>query len=83
MQSSPSPLHENLIAGFGELQDEDQTRIANALEQLVSIMEIDQVDAAPILETTQELDRPLANQAALWRTQSSICPQLLALNISV
>lgn len=56
---SPSPLHENLVAGFRDLPDADQTRIADALEELVSLMEIDQVDAAPILETKPDLDQPL------------------------
>ena len=60
VKRSPSPLHENLIAGFGELSSDDQTRIADALEELVALMEIEQVSAAPILETEPDLDRPVS-----------------------
>ncbi len=56
---SPPALHEDLVAGFRDLSGDDQKRIADAIEQLVSVMEIEQVDAAPILETKPDLDRPV------------------------
>ena len=60
VERSPSALHEDLVAGFRELSGGDQERIADAIEQLVSVMEIEQVDAAPILETKPDLDTPLS-----------------------
>jgi len=60
VKRSPAPLHENLIAGFRDISVGDQSRIADALEELVGLMEIEQVDAAPILETESELDRPVS-----------------------
>lgn len=60
VKRSPSALHEDLVAGFRELSGGDQERIADAIEQLVSVMEIEQVDAAPILETKPDLDMPLS-----------------------
>ncbi len=60
VETSPSALHEDLVAGLRELSSTDQQRIADAVEQLVTVMEIEQVEAAPILETKPELDQPLA-----------------------
>ncbi len=57
---SPTPLHENLVAGFSDLPEGDQSRIADAIEELVSLLEIEKIDAAPILETKQHLDEPVA-----------------------
>ena len=59
VEQSPSPLHENLVSGFRELPEGDQRRITAAVEDLVAILELEKVEAAPILETKAELDGPL------------------------
>lgn len=60
VENSPSALHEDLIAGFVELPNDQQASIADTVEQLVAIMEIEKVEAAPILETKENLDRSLS-----------------------
>jgi hypothetical protein len=49
--NSPSPLHDRLAAGLKELPLKERGEIAAALERIVDLMEIGQVDAAPILDT--------------------------------
>ncbi len=51
----PSPLQDALATALQSLPDDDQQSVAMALERLVSLMEIDKVDAAPILETLDNL----------------------------
>ncbi|MFT4639930.1 MAG: DNA-binding MarR family transcriptional regulator [Verrucomicrobiales bacterium] len=60
VERSPSALHEDLVAGLRQLPKGDQQHIAEAIEQLVSVMEIQHIDAAPILETKSDLDTPLS-----------------------
>jgi DNA-binding MarR family transcriptional regulator len=60
VKRSPSALHEDLVAGFRELSEGEQKNIADVIEQLVSVMEIEQVDAAPMLETKSDLNMPLS-----------------------
>jgi DNA-binding MarR family transcriptional regulator len=55
--SSPSPLHDRLAAGLQRLPPEERAAIAMALERIVDLMEIGQVDAAPILDMGVSLGR--------------------------
>ena len=55
---SPSPLHEELVAGIRGIPVEDQVQITESLEQLVELLEIQRVDAAPILEVGTDLVEP-------------------------
>jgi len=54
--TSPSPLHEELANGLRAIPDTDQLEIAQSLEKLVELLELEQVDAAPILETDPDLE---------------------------
>lgn len=56
VSNSPSPLHEELVVGIREIPESEQAEIAESMEKLVSILEIQRVDASPILETGVELD---------------------------
>ncbi len=56
LAASPSPLHEELVVGLSGLPVAAQKQIADALEQLVDLLEIGPIDAAPILETGARLD---------------------------
>ena len=56
VSKSPSPLHEELVVGIREIPIAEQEEIAEAIEKLVSILEIQRVDASPILETGVKLD---------------------------
>lgn len=53
---APSPLQDNLARELERLPVPEQKSIAGALERLVELMELTDVEAAPILETG-ELDR--------------------------
>ena len=55
--NAPSPLHDRLAAGLRILPAAEQAAIAMALERIVDLMEIGQVDAAPILDTGISLDK--------------------------
>lgn len=48
---APSPLQDNLARSLEGLPAKDQRAIARSLEKLVALMELADVDAAPILET--------------------------------
>jgi DNA-binding MarR family transcriptional regulator len=51
VKSAPSPLQDRLAEAMNKLPEAKQTRIAGALDQIVEMMEVRDVDAAPILET--------------------------------
>ena len=53
---APSPLQENLARALQTLPSREQKSIATALARLVELMELTEVEAAPILETG-DLDR--------------------------
>ncbi len=61
VSDSPSPLHEELVAEMRAIPEEEQSEIANALEKLVDLLEIQRLDAAPILETNETLSQPEPN----------------------
>lgn len=48
---SPSPLQDSLAAALDSLPELERVAIALSLERIVDLMEIRQVDAAPILDT--------------------------------
>lgn len=56
LATSPSPLHEELVSGLRGLPEAKQKRIATSLEQLVDLLEIGRLDAAPILAPASRLD---------------------------
>jgi DNA-binding MarR family transcriptional regulator len=51
LRSAPPLLQEHFTRRFLELDDEDQRRILEALERVVSLMEARELDATPILAT--------------------------------
>jgi DNA-binding MarR family transcriptional regulator len=50
-ESAPSPLQEKLTQALSSLPESEQIEIAKSLERIVSLMEAQHIDAAPILET--------------------------------
>ena len=55
---APSPLQGRLTEALATLPDAEQEVIAAALEKVVSLMEVREIDAAPILETGPILEEP-------------------------
>jgi DNA-binding MarR family transcriptional regulator len=51
VENAPSPLQANLANGLKKLPAREQESIASSLEKVVSLMEAEDIDAAPILET--------------------------------
>ena len=49
--TAPSPLQDTLADAMTELPEEEQAIIVESLERIVSMMEVRDIDAAPILET--------------------------------
>ncbi len=49
--AAPSLLQDTLVNALVELPDREQISITMALEKLVDLMEVDHINAAPILET--------------------------------
>ena len=50
-KSAPSPLQDTLAEAMGKLPETELVTIAEALERIVRLMQIQHVEAAPILET--------------------------------
>jgi len=50
-KSAPSPLQNTLAEAMGKLPETELVTIAEALERIVSLMQIQHVEAAPILQT--------------------------------
>ena len=49
--NAPSPLQDTLAHAMSELPADQQATIAQSLERIVELMEVRDIDAAPILET--------------------------------
>jgi DNA-binding MarR family transcriptional regulator len=49
--SAPSPLQDTLAEAMNKLPEAELATIADSLDQLVELMEVRHIDAAPILET--------------------------------
>lgn len=56
--ASPPPLQDRLSAALRRLPESEQVAIAASLEKIVDLMEISQIDAAPILDTGVSLGDP-------------------------
>jgi DNA-binding MarR family transcriptional regulator len=54
---SPSPLQDRLAAALEAVSELERAAIALSLERIVDLMEIGQVDAAPIFDTAASLHR--------------------------
>ncbi len=54
--ASPSPLQDKLAAALEDLPELERAAITLAMERIVELMEIRQVDAAPILDTGVSLN---------------------------
>lgn len=52
---APSPLQRALQKGLSELNEKQQRQMADTLADLVSMLEIDHIDAAPMLELSERL----------------------------
>jgi len=50
-EEAPSPLQDNLANALNRLPELEQATIALSLKRIVDLMEVQQFDAAPILET--------------------------------
>ena len=50
-ESAPSPLQDRLAGALSSVSELEQASIALALERVVDLMEVRQVDASPILDT--------------------------------
>ncbi|UCD69027.1 MAG: MarR family transcriptional regulator [Betaproteobacteria bacterium] len=50
-EAAPSPLQDTLTEALHKLPESEQVEIAKSLERVVSLMEVQHIDAAPILET--------------------------------
>ncbi len=50
-RSAPSPLQDTLAEAMGKLPETELVTIAESLERIVGLMQIQHVEAAPILET--------------------------------
>ena len=59
---SPSPLQDRLAAALDALPELERAAIALSLERIVDLMEIRQVDAAPILDTGVSLKPDVAHR---------------------
>ena len=55
--SAPSPLQETLAKALQNLPEEEQVSITKALEKIVALMEAQDIDASPVLETGTLISR--------------------------
>jgi len=55
LSSAPTLLQEHFIDRFRELKEWEQTQILASLQRLAEMMDAQDLDAAPVLETRQEL----------------------------
>lgn len=55
LAGAPTLLHEIFSARFSKLENWEQAQIISALERVAAMLEADTIDAAPILETTEDL----------------------------
>ena len=55
LAGAPTLLHEIFSSRFSKLESWEQAQIISALERVAAMLEADTIDAAPILETTEDL----------------------------
>lgn len=53
--NAPSPLQDKLARALNSLPENDRNVILGALEQLVELMEAEEIDASPMLDTNKNL----------------------------
>lgn len=56
LSSAPTLLQERFIQRFEELKDWEQHQILASLQRLAEMMDAQDIDAAPVLDTRQELE---------------------------
>lgn len=56
LASAPTLLQERFIERFVELKDWEQSQILASLQRLAEMMDAQDIDAAPVLDTRRELD---------------------------
>lgn len=52
IEQAPSPLQERFVEQLGQLQEPDQCRIRDTLDEVVRMMDSEAIEAAPILSTS-------------------------------
>lgn len=75
---SPSPLQDKLATALEDLPELERAAITLSMERIVELMEIRQVDAAPILDTGVSLD-PSSAQRRTGATRLSAAKSAAAL----
>ncbi len=53
LEQAPRMLHEQFSEKFGQLQQWEQAQIVSALERIVAMLDAENIDAAPILDTQE------------------------------
>lgn len=56
--TSPPPLHERFVVRLAELPTEEREEIARVLDRIVEMMEVEDVEASPVLATETTLADP-------------------------
>lgn len=56
--TSPPPLHERFVLRLAELPTEEREEIARVLDRIVEMMEVEDVEASPVLATETTLADP-------------------------
>ena len=53
LEQAPPMLHDQFSDKFGQLQQWEQSQIVSALERIVALLDAENIDAAPILDTQE------------------------------
>ena len=53
LEQAPPMLHDQFSDKFGQLQAWEQSQIVSALERIVALLDAEDIDAAPILDTQE------------------------------
>ncbi len=56
LAAAPTLLQESFIQRFQELKDWEQHQILGSLQRLAEMMDAQDIDAAPVLDTREQLD---------------------------
>ena len=56
LETTPNILHDRLAKKLEALSDGDKSMVKNALEIIISAMQINKLDAAPVLTTEEPID---------------------------
>ena len=77
-KESPSPLQDKLAAALEKLPEIERASITLSIERIVELMQIREIDAAPILDTGVSLN-PSSTQRRTGETRSSAAKSAAAL----